>query len=401
MKRLGWIFLVLSMVATAPSWAADKKVSVQDLKDLLTQAQQQKKSDEEVATALKQVELTEQMTPETLNTLGSLVPGQSSLAQMYVLESRSAMLPPPASEIPNDPAPDAAGQKAILDKAADYVSKTYGQLPAVTATKTTIRFQDSMDVVQSSSGMHSSASEVDTNFGLSNSPKFFRLINVTNSAIEASNGVEKLPSEKDATPWGRNGYIALQEQGPVLTTVLNEAEMTEKFNWVRWEMVNGKKTAVFSFAVDKKKSRYAVNYCCFPDTEQAGMMSYSMPKAGGGSAPSSMNATAKGNLQTNTNWKNYKATVPYHGQLFINLDTGIVVRLINDADFKSSDVVHQEDTRIDYGPVTIGDKTLVLPVKAITDTEVAPNGEDLAGKYTVRHTLFYTEYKNYQLAGGH
>jgi hypothetical protein len=400
MKRLGWILLV-SMMAAAPSWAADKKVSVQDLKDLLTQAQQQKKGDDEVATALKQVELTEQMTPETLNSLGSLVPGQSSLAQMYVLESRSAMLAPPASEIPSDPAPDAAGQKAILDKAADYVSKTYGQLPAVTATKTTIRFQDSMDVVQSSSGMHSSASEVDTNFGLSNSPKFFRLINVANSAIEANNGVEKLPSEKDNTPWGRNGYIALQEQGPVLTTVLNEAETTEKFNWVRWELVNGKKTAVFSFAVDKKKSRYAVNYCCFPDTEQAGMMSYSMPKAGGGSAPSSTNATAKGNMQTNTNWKNYKATVPYHGQLFINLDTGIVVRLINDADFKSSDVVHQEDTRIDYGPVTIGDKTLVLPVKAITNTEIAPNGEDLAGKYTVRHTLFYTEYKNYQLAGGH
>ena len=396
MKRFGCFLIVLMMAA--PAWSAAKKITVQELKDMLTQMQQQKKSDEEVATALKQVELTEQMTPDALNTLGSLVPGQQSLAQMYVLESRSAMLPPPPSEIPNDPAPDAAGQKALLDKASDYVSKTYGQLPDLTATKTTIRFQDSMDVVQSSSGMHSSASEVDTNFGLGNSPQFFRLINVANSAIESNGGVEKMPTAKDTVAWGRNGYIALEEQGPVLTTVLSEAQNTGKFSWVRWEMVNGKKTAVFAFTVDKKKSRYAVNYCCFPDTEQAGMMSYSMPKAGGGSAPSSTNATAKGNLQTNTNWKNYKATVPYHGELFINADTGIVVRLINDADFKSSEVVHQEDTRIDYGPVTVGDKALVLPVKTIVDTEVVPNGEDTAGKFTVRHTLFYTEYKNYQIA---
>jgi hypothetical protein len=396
MKRFGW-FLVLLMMA-APAWSASKKITVQELKDMLTQMQQQKKSDDEVAAALKQAELTEQMTPDALNTLGSLVPGQQSLSQMYVLESRSAMLPPPPSEIPNDPAPDAAGQKALLDKASDYVSKTYGELPDLTATKTTIRFQDSMDVVQSSSGMHSSASEVDTNFGLGNSPQFFRLINVANSAIDTDHGVEKASTAKDNTQWGRNGYIALEEQGPVLTTVLGEAENAGKISWVRWELVNGKKTAVFAFAVDKKKSRYAVNYCCFPDTEQAGVMNYSMPKAGGGSAPSATNATAKGNLQTNTNWKNYKATVPYHGELFINADTGIVVRLINDADFKSSDVVHQEDTRIDYGPVTVGDKALVLPVKTIVDTEVVPNGEDAAGKFTVRHTLFYTEYKNYQVA---
>jgi len=46
----------------------------------------------------------------------------------------------------------------------------------------------------------------------------------------------------------------------------------------------------------------------------------------------------------------------------------------------------------------VGDKALVLPVKTIVDTEVVPNGEDTAGKFTVRHTLFYTEYKNYQIA---
>jgi len=393
MKRFGWFICLSFLFAAVAAWPAAKKITVQELKELLTQLQQQKKGDEEVANALKQVEMSEQLTPEALNGIASDLPGQQSLAQMYVLEARGAMLPPPPSDVPADPAPDAAGQKALLDKAAEYVSKTYAQLPEVIATKTTLRFQDSMDTVAASSGMKGSAKEVDVGSVLANSPQFYRFINTADTSVESSNGVEKLPSGKDPTPWGRNGYIALQEQGPVLTTVMNEAQAAGKINWVRWENVNGKKAAVFSFVVDKKKSRYAVNYCCFPDTEQAGLFNT------GNRSTASLNPAVHGNFQTNTDWKNYKATVGYHGELFINAETGIVVRLIQDADFKSTDVVHQEATRIDYGPVTIGDKALVLPVKAFVNTEVVPAGEDESGKYSIRHTLFYSEYKNYQLAG--
>jgi len=397
MKRFGWM-LLLSFTMAAPAWSASKKITAQELKDMLTQLQQQKKNDDEVATALKQVEMSEQLTPEMLNSLGSLLPGQQSLAQVYILEARGAMLPPPPSNIPTDAAPDADGQKALLDKAADYVSKTYSQLPDLTATKTTLRFQDSMDTVAASSGMKGSATEVVTGSGFSNSPQFFRFINSADSAAQSDKGVEKMPTAKDPTPWGRNGYIALQEQGPVLGNVMNEAQAAGRITWLRWELVNGKKTAVFSFVVDKKKSRYAVNYCCFPDTEEAGLMSYSGPKAAG-SAPPSLTPSAHGNFQTNTNWKPFKATVSYHGELFINAETGIVVRLIQDGEFKPTEVVHQEDTRIDWGPVAVGDKTLVLPVKEFVNTEVVPAGEDVSGKYSVRHTLFYSENKNYQLTG--
>jgi len=96
-------------------------------------------------------------------------------------------------------------------------------------------------------------------------------------------------------------------------------------------------------------------------------------------------------------WHNYKATIPYHGEIFIDPDTGIVVRLITQAEFKGSEVVHQEDQRIDFAPVAVGGKTLVLPIKTVIDTEVVPNGDSqAAGKYGTRHTLFTAEYKNYQ-----
>ena len=189
-----------------------------------------------------------------------------------------------------------------------------------------------------------------------------------------------------------------EEPGPELNSALNEAQGAGKVTWLRWELVNGKKTAVFAYSVEKKKAHYAVNYCCYPDTDQAGVANFSSASAG--SAHGSGGGGAHGNFQTNTSWKPWKTNTGYHGELFINPDTGIVVRLISQADFKPSDVVHQEDTRIDYEPVTVGDKTLVVPVKSFTNTEDVPKGEDSSGKFSLRHTLFYSEYKNYQL-GGH
>ena len=101
-------------------------------------------------------------------------------------------------------------------------------------------------------------------------------------------------------------------------------------------------------------------------------------------------------LQTYSSYKPYKETVPYHGELFIDSGTGLVVRLVTMAEFKASDIVKQEDTRIDYSGVKVGDKMMVLPVRSIIDTEVVINGDDPGGKHTTRHTLFTAEYKDYK-----
>ncbi|HEY1161393.1 MAG TPA: hypothetical protein VGE83_12220 [Terracidiphilus sp.] len=392
MKRIGWILVLL--LAVSPAWAA-KKINVQQLKDMLVSMQQAKKSDADVAAALKQVELTEELTLATMNSMVSFVPGPYSTEQIYVLEARSAVLAPPATDLPATPAPDAAAQKAILDKAIDYATKTYAQLPALTATKTTLRFQDNVEAVPASSGLHSSATIIDPN--LVNASQFVHYINSTENPVTFQNGAEQNPLAKDKTAWGANGLIVLLGQSPVLSTVLAEAQGAGKLNWLRWETVNGKTAAVYAFSVDKKKTHYAVNYCCFPDSEQAGIMA--MTNSNGFGQPGTTKGSsggAKGNFQTNTSYKPYKATVPYHGEIFVDPDTGIVVRLVTDAEFKTSDVVHQEDQRIDYGPVTVGGKALVLPIKTVVNTEVVPHGESGSGTFLLRHTLFTAEYKDYK-----
>ena len=396
MKRFGWILVIL--LAASPAWAA-KKITVAQLKEMMASMQQAKKADAEVATELKQVELTEELTSATMNGLSPLVPGAATLEQVYVLEAKSAVLPPPASDIPTTPAPDATAQKAILDKTMDYAAKTYAQLPTLMVNKTTIRFQDDISAMAVSSGMSGGATaSADTDPNLANAGRFVHYINTTQTPINIRGGVEDNPLAKDKTRWGQNGYIALLGQSPVLSTVLQEANGAGKIAWLRWETVNGKTAAVFSFAVDKKKSHYAVNYCCFPKIEQAGMANFSSASVGSLSGGGGGGGGAKGNFQTNTEFDPYKATIPYHGEIFVDPDSGIVVRLITQADFKSTDVVHLEDQRIDYLPVAVGGKALVLPSKSIVNTEVVPNGDSGGGKFILRHTFFTSEYKGYQPA---
>jgi hypothetical protein len=90
--------------------------------------------------------------------------------------------------------------------------------------------------------------------------------------------------------------------------------------------------------------------------------------------------------------------VPYHGELFVNPETGIVVRLVTIAEFKSSEVVHQEDRRIDFLPITVGTNAVVVPVQSMVNTEIVPNGDSgSAGKFTTRRTMLTSEYKDFEL----
>ena len=362
MRQFGWILAIF--LATSPAWAA-QNITVDQLKALLTTDQQAKKADADVANDLKQVVLTEELTRPVIDSLAPLIPGSVTLEQIYVLEVKSAILPPPGSDIPATPAPDSAAQKALLAKAVDYATKTYAQLPTVTATKTTTRFQDIVADMPPFPGKRAEPI-IDPKTALAN--QTIHAINAVPATINIHNGIEDNPLLKDKTPWGSNGYLALLGQSPVLSTVVQEASAADKFAWVRWENVNGKTAAVFSFAVDKKKSHYAVNYCCFPDMNRDGDV---------------------------TSWDNLKAVIPYHGEIFVDPDTGVVVRLITEAEFKNSDDVRREDQRIDYLPQPVGAKTLVLPSRSIVYTEAVPTGET-GSKAAVRHTLFTSEYKDYK-----
>jgi len=350
----------VTMALSVPAWSAStKKISVQDLNALLTTLQDSKKSDAEVATQLKQVELTEELTTANMNTLTDKIPGPLSTEQLYVLEARSAVLPPPASDLPTAPAPDAAAQQAMLAKANDFAARTYPQLPRLTATRLTGRFQDGVEAIHTYTGANHNLSQNDDPLW-EQTRLYVRLLGTHTDTVESENGMEKPPAAKDKTPWGANGEVISLGAGMNLSTILQEAT--------------------------------AVNYCCFPNTDTAGLVNY-------GSGPSTGGGATGSNFQTVSEWKPFKSSLGYHGEIFIDPETGTVVRTITMANFKPTDFVHFEAIRTDYAPRPVGGKSLVVPVRSFTIAEVVPNGDSFAAHYSVRHQFVTEDYKDYQLAG--
>jgi hypothetical protein len=257
----------------------------------------------------------------------------------------------------------------------------------------TARFQDGVEAIHNSGMKQEMAGNDDPIWAQTS--LYTRLMNMRTDTIESANGVEKISNTKEKIQWGPNGVVASVGQVPTLSTVLQEATSNGNPKWLRWESINGIQVAVFSFSVDKKKTHYAVNYCCFPDTDTAGVVTFSKSTgqtAGGGSS-------AKGNLQTVNDWKNFKANTGYHGELFLDPASGTVIRTITEAEFKPSDFIHYEDIRTDYAPMPIAGKSLVVPVRTFIVSEIVPNGDSFAAHYSVRHQEVTEDYKDYQPSG--
>jgi len=395
MKRC--LLLLLLLTFATPGWCA-RKVSVAQLEELIRSLHDEKKSDPEVAAALQQLEVSEQLTHSTMDSLIKFAPGPLTTEQMFVLEARSADLAPPTSDLPEITAPDASAQRAMLIRAENYISKTYEQLPPLAARKTTLRFQDSTEAIASSSGIASGAKDAVTSSGMSSSGSFIHYINAVAHPTVLEHGAFKSSAAKDSVRWGANGLIKAPEPEPSLLLVFKEAQAAGTVNWSRWELIAAKPIAVFSFEVPRPESKLEVAVCCFPNVKQAGIARFYTSTTGPLLGAERSGGGVAGNFQTNTDWNDFKSIVAYHGHFYIDPATGTVLRIIVEAEFKPSDVVHQMDTRIDYGPVKAGQKTLIAPVRSVINLVVVPNGESGAGGYSQRTALFSSEYSEYHIS---
>lgn len=260
--RIAFCGAVAIVLTTMPAWGA-KPVTVGQLEDMVRSLQQAGKPDVEVATALKQVELTEQLTPDRMNGLISRVPGMQSTAQIFILEGRAADLILPPSELPNlhQPRPDM--QQGMLDKAYAWIAGTYDKLPPLSVSLTTLRFQDSMEAIAGSSGLQGGAQGVVTSSGFSNPATFMHYINSNQKRVIFQRGVEQFHGDKVNTAWGANGMIEIQQPPPSLALIFEQARASGSLRWTRWQNVYGKAAAVFTFSVPRKapssKSMFAVS----------------------------------------------------------------------------------------------------------------------------------------------
>ena len=297
-----------------------KHVTVDQLKQALATIRD--KRDAEAARELSQLELTERLSSEKLLALKGAVRGSRAAGALVALADASAFLAPPPNEILADSPPDAAMQKKLSELVLDYVHETMPRLPNFFAVRSTARYEEGIDHADETGHqigyqpLHWVATSKDT-----------MLFRNGHEVAEAA-GKKDTPTQLEQATLATVGTF-----GPILGAVTDAIAAPGGLTWSRWEQRSAGRRAVFAFSVPQPDSRYRVGYCCLPD--------------GGG------NIT----LQILTG---------YHGEIAIDPDSGAILRLAIEADLRPDLPIHRSDILVEYGPVEIGSKTYISPVKSVS-----------------------------------
>ena len=227
MRRLIVMGLMAAMVV--PAFAA-KRVTVAQLEQSLAADAASHRTDADVAHLIGDFELSERLTDTALERFTkNLQIGPRTALALQLLADQSALLEPPASELPATATPDAATQQRMMDLARGYVVQMWPHLPNFFVTRTTARFDDSPQVLKQGdwpvrAGMHL--------VGTSTRNLTYRdgkeiLDQATETAVAGSAAAAQ-PAQPERGMESRGDF------GPELTIVLTDAAKG-KVTWSHWE----------------------------------------------------------------------------------------------------------------------------------------------------------------------
>jgi hypothetical protein len=321
---------LLLILLPVPACAA-RTVTVEQLRHILAGAHGQ--SDAKLAGDLSGLEPSERLSTATLAQLEAAAPGPRSQEALLEVADSSAFLPLPPSEMLNQPAPDAAGFRAIIDHAIQYLGKTIPNLPNFLATRDTRHFEDSpfqQEIDNSRSvGAGVSTQSVSNAHLAIGEPYWLPMYSAGRSAVEVTyRAGHEVPTtqaetEKEAE---RLGLTTKGEFGPVLAIVVSDG-LRNKLYWDHWETGAAGRVAVFRYTVAQAGSHYTVSY----------------PSESG-----------------------VKLITPaYHGLVALDPATGAVLRLTIVAEMPAPYQLVQVGIVVEYGPVRLGDKDYICPVHAV------------------------------------
>lgn len=306
---------LLPLLFAIPVFAA-RPVTVEQLRQQLLPLSA--KGDGEAARQIADLKLTERMTRDQESELEKTLPGEKSRQALLAVVDQSAFLSPPAQQTPEKPTPDLAEQRRILKLVVSYVVKTVPQLPDFLATRTTVRFADSPQRLNSSEAKYEP----------------LHLEGADKGQVSYRDGREIADNEaKNASDAAaRRGLRSWGEFGPILSTVLLDAAQND-LAWLRWEQAGAETLGVFSYSVPKEHSHFEIDYCCTTDP------------------------TGESRV--------FHAPAAYTGEMAVDTDTGAIYRLEIEAEFKPGDPITKAEIAVEYSPVDIGGKTYICPVHGI------------------------------------
>lgn len=363
--RRGFAMLGLMLAVTMPAFAM-RHLTVSQLDKMLAADVARHRSDGDMMREFGSFDLTERLTDATRNRMSTdfhLGP-QTTLA-LQLKADESALLDPPASELPSAPPPDAAAAKKILGAATSYVTRTLSHLPDFLATRTTYTFNDTAQILK--------VNEWPIHAGLHLIGQTSREITFRDDHEVAAPAAQTLKASAPAQPHPfERGLQAYGEFGTLLGLVfVDTAKGTLAFH--HWEKTAGGAVAVFHYRVPKAESHYTVNYCCLFDGIRTSTR-------GGGRRGGGVTNTVQSSASTL-----FHKVPAYHGSLFIDPLNGVVLRITLEAELGDGPV-SRAATVIEYGPVAIGDRKFICPVRSMNlyvgPFEPGPQASELPGTAT-------------------
>ena len=347
-----WMLLLALAAAALPAPAAER-VTVAELRQYLTEQFAAHKSDGSIADHLGKMELSEQLTEPTLDRINAdLKPGKKTSEALQLLADESGFLEPPASEIPGKAKPEEAEQLRLFQGAVNFTSSTFARMPDFLATRTTHTFDNS------SLSMTTDASRIgfSAHGALHANGEYSRQITYRDGAEVFVDPAAQGKGDKHiAAP---QGLTTSGEFGPLLLLVLKDS-VKGQIAWSHWEQTRAGLAAVFRYQVPQEASHYSVDYCC--------VLFVPMLAAGG----------ERQNTVGANNPRNFHSVPGYHGYLYLDSETGTVMRLTLEAEMNANDPMTRMGAWVEYGPVEIGERNYVCPVRstALTVLHAWRNGE--------------------------
>jgi hypothetical protein len=352
-----WILLAMLIAAALPASAA-KRVTVAQLEQVVTADAASHKPDADMVRQFGGMELTERLTDATLDRLtAQLVRGSQAMVALQLLADQSAFLNPPASELAGIAVPDAAAQQAMLHAAKDYVAQTLPHLPNLLATRTTIRYEDTPRSVKQGdwpvrAGLHLVDSE-------------HREISIREEQDYQSAG-------KDSAAWHeQSGLTSGGEFGSTLGMVMSDL-VNGHTDWAYWEQTGAGAVAVFHYSVPRSVSHFEI---IGSRQGQAALEGHAAPDGGSrGTAGVAVTSTPVA-----SNASIVRNRPGYHGSLWVEPASGTILRITIEADAKDSAPFRRAAMMVEYGPVPIGDRTIVCPLRSLALSMAIADAHVLAG----------------------
>ncbi|HKF50032.1 MAG TPA: hypothetical protein VKB38_21895 [Terracidiphilus sp.] len=328
-------------LAQSQSPAAPEKVSAEQLTAML--ADDAGKDDAHLAAELQGLQLTERLGAGRLARLNAALPGEKSREALVILADSAALLGPAQADTVANPNPDAAALRQMLVNVVNYANGALHGLPNFVATRATIAFEDRpKEDVLGSTGI------------VSYSYLPLHMVKRDSAEVTYRNGKEVLEaSGKDERKSSlAHGLQTAGEFGPFLNTVLADA-VKGKITWARWEQGTDGTDGVFHYEVRKDASHYVVQFCCISEDVSESIATHV-----------------------------YSEKAGYHGEIVFNPTTGAVHRISVEAELVPGELVEGAGMVVEYAPVLVGSKTVVLPVRSASilraHTTAPPEGMHMA-----------------------